>query len=180
MPIRSLLIAAGVLAMIGSGVAFGTYFGPHRTEDTQTLVRNAPGHELGMVLLVSPECGASNHPGLPDAWHQLVARTLDDSVGYGSVRLIGVSVSRDPNEGSEFLSRFGQFDEMLSGGGSHGSGALRYILSDHPGPASIPQVVIFEREFAAADGTLRLVSERISRRIWGVDEIFRAAGLPFP
>jgi hypothetical protein len=129
--------------------------------------------EFVLVLLVSPECGASRHPTLPSAWKDMVEHLQSITSDSVSLRLVGVSMSMSVDPGTDLLESFGEFHEVSIGGGLRNAGALRYMLTDFPGPSEIPQIVLIDREFSEGpvDGRPTLVYERVVLRLWGVSEI---------
>lgn len=59
------------------------------------------------------------------------------------------------------------------------SGALKYIWMDHPGEASVPQVIVLERTVEYGYVT-RLTGETVIVRKAGVPDIVAWAGLLLP
>jgi len=72
-----------------------------------------------VVLLVSPGCGACNDPSLPLAWAEIVRNV---AAQQQEPYRIGVVSSPLPGEGLTFLRQFGEFHEVLAGGGWAGVG----------------------------------------------------------
>jgi hypothetical protein len=105
------------------------------------------GRELVMVFIASSTCPGINEPGLKDA----VARTreglrrqaVEDGMTFVS---IGVSLDRSIDGGVRLLQRFGPFDEISVGRSWINGAALKYLWQDLPGRASVPQILVLERQ----------------------------------
>lgn len=126
------------------------------------------------VLLTAEFCGASRQEGFAESFRHAMSALEEqvDASGRHLVR-IGVSVDHDPSRGFAFLEQFGPFDEIIAGNNWFGTGALRFVWQDHPGPGTLPQVILMEREMVV-DSTLQTVAvanERLLGRFAGVDQI---------
>ena len=122
-----------------------------------------------VVLVVSPNCEACNDPALPGAWQAL----LEGLSGHGREPYrVGLVTSTLDGDGVAFLQRFGEFHEVLAGGGDEGVGAGHYISRDLRGPASFPQVVLLERDFTGGSEGDSPIERVVQRRV-GITEIRR-------
>ncbi len=129
--------------------------------------------ELALILITSTDCAPSRDPELPAAWSAIVTEVsavLPDSV---PLRTIGINIARDVQAGAEFLRAFGDFHEVLLGGGIRNTGSLRYVLDSYQGPRITPQVVLVERSFAPAvvGEPIQFNSERVILRVRGSNGI---------
>jgi hypothetical protein len=129
----------------------------------------ASGTEVVMVFLASSTC-----PGIHDASLREALRLARDSLaeearlsGKGFV-VVGVSLDWNLESGYRLLERFGPFDEVLIGRSWLNSGAVRYLWSDFPGIAAVPQLVVLERVIDK-DRSISIRDERVR---------FRKAGAP--
>ena len=125
-----------------------------------------PDSGTAVVLLVAPNCRACNDPALLAAWQTIRSNSAVGPEPY----VIGVATSGSASDGIDFLARFGQFHEVLAGGGWAGVGADHYVFSDLRGSPTVPQVVILDRRVATHSAGVN-VSERVIHRRSGLDEI---------
>lgn len=166
------------MAMVGAVFA-GAFLLVSRLTSSGSPLGRLPtgvGREVALVLIVTPECGACNNPGLPSAWNTVRQRVGEQTPDSVSVRTIGIVMSGTPNAGLDFLARFGAFNEVAVGGGVRNHGALRYLFERFPGPDAFPQIVIMDRVFKQTRGdAIDLDSESVRVRVWGVDMTLRLA-----
>ena len=94
---------------------------------------------------------------------------------------IGVALDWEVDKGTDYLERFGPFDEIMAGRSWVNSGALKFIWSEGlGGEASIPQIVVLERTIdTPGDFVVRLRSERVRYRRAGGDQIVNWGRLAF-
>ena len=173
-------LSTGFVVGFGGIVLFAT-MGPAIDGVTQALraeysptIQPTIDHEVAMVFIGSPQCEFSTSAEVRTAVRALkreVVRTAREA--EAEVRLVGVSVNSDPTEGVEFLSRFGQFDEITAGGFFANSAAQRYIYGDMPGVAATPQIVLIDRR-ADSDGPLGTFGEVVLARLSGAPSIINA------
>jgi hypothetical protein len=130
------------------------------------------GREVVMVFIGASFCGAHLQPGFPEAIEQakLGLRRQAQSRGSG-FRAVGVSLDWEPDSALVFLRRFGRWDEVSVGGNWVSEAALRYIWSDLPGPASVPQLLVIERQLENGETAVSVQGERLVRRLLGTDQI---------
>ena len=120
-----------------------------------------------VVLLVSPGCGACNDPSLPLAWAEIVRNV---AAQQQEPYRIGVVSSPLPGEGLTFLRQFGEFHEVLAGGGWAGVGSLHFLFRELSGPPAVPQVIVLERLVTRETKGVS-VDERVVQRRVGLEEI---------
>ena len=142
----------------------------------RTLISPTGGEEVVLVLLVSPDCMASNSPDLPTAWAKIVTKVAEALPAQVGLRRVGVALSRSVTAGGDFLEHFGQFDELLVGGRMSGIGSLYLIHESHRGPAAVPQIVVMTRSTGVAgSGRIAIGKPAIVARATGLDSIDRLA-----
>lgn len=160
------LVAGGVLFLVG-------FVGTTMVRQSDQMSRSLGSEEIreaerAVVLIVSPTCGACNHPSLIEAWTTIREwHTPTEDVG---AYLTGVVTSEIAEDGIEFLRRFGPFHEVLSGGGWGGVGSMRFLFEEFPGQPSVPQVVVLRRRYQASVEGVQITEEVEQRRV-GLVEI---------
>ena len=73
----------------------------------------------------------------------LSAKAEDDSV---AIHVIATSTDPLPQSAIEYLNGFGEFDEVVAGGGWVNTGLLRYIWNEHAGAPEVPQLIVLKRK----------------------------------
>jgi hypothetical protein len=136
------------------------------------------GTELVLVFMASSTCAGVKNPALPAAVNAIEKSLRMQAAGEGKrLVTIGVSLDWQIDAGMELLNRFGTFDEVSIGRGWLNLAAIRYIWRDIPGAASVPQVVLLEREVASGE-TIVVQSERIRfRKVGAIPIIEWARGI---
>ena len=130
------------------------------------------GDEVVMVLVGASFCLAHRTPGFAQAVEDAKVHVQRQAKADGrQFRAMGVSLDWKTDEALEFLSAFGEFDELSVGSNWVNASAFRYIWSDHPGEPQVPQIVVVQRHVDAGDRTIRVSGERVIRRISGTDAI---------
>jgi hypothetical protein len=130
------------------------------------------GREVVMVFIGASFCGAHLQPGFPEAIEQAKLGLRRQAQARGSgFRAVGVSLDWEPDSALVFLRRFGRWDEVSVGGNWVSEAALRYIWSDLPGPASVPQLLVIERQLENGETAVSVQGERLVRRLLGTDQI---------
>jgi hypothetical protein len=97
--------------------------------------------------------------------------------GY-SFATVGIALDWQIDKGVQLLERFGPFDEIHVGRSWINAGALRYIWQNLPGEASVPQIVIVEREIAKGR-SLEVTGERVRIRKVGARQIIAWSEIAF-
>lgn len=99
---------------------------------------------------------------------------------------IGVSKDWSIEKGLNHLSKFGNFDEVMTGMNWLNTGVLKYVWEDIPGAAATPQVLLIDRtvEVSPKGGTkwYALRDEHLLKRVVGTRELRRWVdkGAPVP
>lgn len=124
----------------------------------------ATGTEMVLVFMATSSCPGVKDPDFPSAVRAIseAMRTRADESGMTFVT-IGVSLDWDLTEGVDFLKRFGPFDEIAIGRGWLNMAAVRYIWAEFPGAASVPQILVLERDIVS-DRTIEVNAERVRVR----------------
>lgn len=166
-------------ALIFSGAYYATVGARDAREARSTAAyQEIEGDETMIVFLVSPNCNACNNPKLPEAWDRVVRQVARDAESSGKLTRTAVVLSATPRAGSEFVGRFGDFDELQLGRKWHNSGALKYVYSDFRGPAVVPQIIVLQRSIRKQpDGSPSISDERVIQRRYGLQEIFSWVGM---
>lgn len=134
--------------------------------------RLASSNELVMVFIGSAHCAASRDPSLPG-----VIRSAGESLAKIARKegiplvVIGAALDWSPFDGLAYLQSVGAFDEVISGRNWANSAALEYLWVDHPGPPSLPQVVLLRRELLVDASGISVSDERLIARKIGLPEI---------
>jgi hypothetical protein len=153
----TLIGSAGVIASFLLAYHLQLPFIPVERPEATAAQAAADGPRLKLVFLGSSTCGASRNPAVSRAVGE--ARSQLEAVasreGYRFVA-VGISVERDWRAGVAFLEEFGQFDEIVSGGGWDNVGS-RYVRT-FPGARATPQLVVTT---ATSDGNETLLVRKI-------------------
>ena len=150
---------------------------------SQAIASLGESAEIVLVFVGGVNCQASGTKAMQQYLTEAVAEltAVTEAEGW-RFRFVGVAQSTDPREGVAFLNRMGQgqFDEMVVGGSRAGTGLLRYVIVDFPGPSFTPQLVVLFRQYGSGS---RLVNEEVQiLRLVGSLEISRwiAGGATLP
>jgi len=144
---------------------------------------NENTRELASVFIADSTCGACRNPDLPAILERLKILLESRAREHGfSFAATGIAVDLDAAPGIEFLQKFGQFNEVISGNGYLGVGCRRY-LQDIPGQAATPQVLVVSRNVIRRAQTGATVDdERAILRKVGLVALrdWRDLGAPLP
>ncbi len=137
-----------------------------------------------MVFIGSSTCAYSNHDALPALIEDAKLKLQSKSVAQDwSFSVIGVSVDWRTSDGITHLSKFGHFDEIMTGRKWHGTAADLYSKKI-PGINATPQILVFGRDYAQNHGeAMESVSKEIPiHRVVGLAHIenWLNRGLPLP
>jgi hypothetical protein len=134
-----------------------------------------------LVFVGATFCGALDHEAMPavidEAKVRLRERALDTDRRFVAK---GVALDWSVSEGLGFLRQFGEFDEVLAGRNWLNTGAARYMWTDIPGPAAVPQLLVLLRSAEVSAQGIEFGEERLLLRKLGVEEILEWADLDFP
>lgn len=162
---------------IGGGFLLGFNSPIGGNERAPELAAVNGGPELVFLYIGSSTCAPSNAPSLAPALEQLreIARAEAErrEVGFAT---IGIARDRSARAGMDHLSKFGTWDEVLSGRGWLNTGIIKYVYDDLPGRAATPQVILVERSVRRTP-TVAIEHEAVVFRRVGLDEITRAVEL---
>jgi hypothetical protein len=179
-------LAAGVLLLVGAARSVGAPApeaeAPSPAQPVRPPVppaehryvsdyRLATGDEVVLVLVGASFCGAHLTPGFAQAVEDAKVHVQRQAKANGrQFRAIGVSLDWRTDEALEFLSAFGEFDEMSVGSNWVNGSALRYVWSDLGDPV-VPQILVIQRRVEAGDRSIRVSGERVIHRIRGSNDI---------
>ena len=105
-----------------------------------------------------------------EGWRAIRRVAAQRGVGFAAM---GISQDAWPEQGIEYLKKFGKFDEISVGRGWRNAGILKYIYGDFPGRAATPQVLVLDRALVHEGGQWTLESERVLIRKIGIAEMDR-------
>lgn len=112
----------------------------------------APGRQLIAFVFGGSKCASCRSPEVKVALTALrdtLHARYDQS--YRTVRVVGVAINTDVNEGLEYLQGIGldAFDEISVGGGWQNQQVVRLVWRLQVAEAAAPQVVIVSRKMTA-------------------------------
>jgi hypothetical protein len=188
--LRSTWIAAAVFAMTVGLLLSGAVdpgvlrwkWRPLSPEGYLAQSARRSGSGVVLVFIGSPECPWSTLPSLPGMIRDLKLGIRERAAASDRwFATIGIAQSSDARSGMAFLESFGEFDEVVAGGGWTNVGLLRYVYGNVSGLAATPQVVVVERVARPGD-PLEFLEERLLARYVGIEHIERwlATGAALP
>ncbi len=166
------VLSAFVLAVAGATTA--NIYRSHRQEPRNALpnVSYVAGKRILFVYIGSEECKASLDPGFAKKVAELREAVRRQAANEGvSFSTLGISAGRSPELGTEYLAKFGPFDEVTSGNGLLNDGAIHYMLQTLPGDAMVPQVLVVERQLDSLEPGYAFINERVLARALGANQI---------
>ncbi|WP_425153936.1 hypothetical protein [Candidatus Palauibacter sp.] len=154
-----------------------------RLAKTVSLVTRKPVHEYVVVVISSNQCRASEIAGFNASVND-IRRLVDGQLAHrpeAVTRMVGVALDEDPKVGADYLSRLGNFDEIVAGSGWFNLGTEKYLWGSYNLRATTPQVVLFERTVRYVENGVLVSDERVIRAISGAQQIIEwvGAGAPF-
>lgn len=171
---RSTLLVLALLLFTAAGAVVSRRLlrDTHATSGSVRLGRVRSGTEVIAVFLVSTTCGAARYPALGSSLTRIRERLAEQAIGaHRRFYTIGVSLDEQPSAGLEFLSTFGEFDEVMAGGSWAGMGAVDFMLRSLPGPLSMPQLILLERDLRVESAGITVSADRVIMRKVGAVEI---------
>ena len=84
---------------------------------------------------------------------------------------LGVATDWSITDGLTFLTEFGPFDEIAVGKNWLNMGIQRYVMSELPGEAGLPQLVVTERDVDVGTGAITARHETVIDRRVGANAI---------
>lgn len=143
--------------------------------------------ELTLVFISSSTCVFSSDDALPKIIEETKEAVKEKAISLDyNFSVVGVSTDLTVQPGIDHLTKFGFFDEIITGNSWSNAGALRYIYDDIKGIAVTPQILVTKKIFDTQDeknmhhsGVKKEV--QILRKV-GLDEIkmWYEIGLPLP
>jgi hypothetical protein len=140
------------------------------------------GEEIAFIYIGASSCQAANNPTFIEAVRGVKEMLVEKVAETGnSYTTVGIAVDLSTEAGLKHLSKFGQFDEIMTGRGWINEGVLKYVWQDHPGRAATPQVLIVRRTVRTEAG-VEVNEESILIRKIGLASVqdWLNAGLPLP
>lgn len=129
------------------------------------------GDEIILVFIGASFCNAHNVPGFPGVVESAKLRVREHARARGMrFRAAGVALDWRAADGLAFLARFGEFDEVASGGNWISDGATKYIWRDIPGSANVPQLLVLRRSVHKGEA-IRVGQDQVVKRILGTEDI---------
>ncbi len=130
------------------------------------------GEEIAVIFVGGLFCGAHRSEGFAELI-ETMKRTLSERAALEgrAFSAIGVALDWKIDEGMEFLSKFGEFDEVIIGRNWLNSAAIRYIWRDEPGLPQIPQVIVLKRHLEVMDEGILVSDDQVLLRKNGVAAI---------
>lgn len=129
------------------------------------------GDEIVLVFIGASFCNAHNVAGFPDVVELAKLRVREHAQARGMrFRAVGVALDWRAADGLAFLARFGEFDEVASGGNWINDGATKYIWRDIPGDADVPQLLVLRRSVHRGEA-IRVGEDKVVKRILGTNAI---------
>lgn len=171
--IWSIVGAALITLAIPVGYGHDVLKGISRTPPAKARpISYRSGRQILFVYIGSEDCSFSLQPGFDKTvrgiqalvWQQAKARGL-------SFSSLGVSAGQSSDRGFNYLSRFGPFDEVISGRGFLNTAAMRYFFEELPGEASFPQILVIQRDLFALQPGYTFRNEKILVRAIGLPQI---------
>ncbi|WP_412063126.1 hypothetical protein [Rubrivirga sp. IMCC45206] len=122
------------------------------TEPYISTFEQGPGTDLVMVLFTNQDCGWSRTPAVQRSVHEakalLQARAEAEGKRFSAVAVIK---NYDWEEGIEFLSAFGHFDEVLAGRSWFNTGIVEHCFNQAGCEPATPMILVFERDVTTID-----------------------------
>jgi hypothetical protein len=176
--IRWLSLALTCIVLVGGGryAVVSLNRGEQAPAATGSRTAWAPGEpvsEIHLVWIVSSGCRYCADPDLPELLRSAIGAVGRASVERDSpLRTIGIGVDEDPSTGLQALSRFGEFNEIVIGGGWMNLGAREFIWVTHQGVAAVPQLVVLNSQAEMLGARLSFNSDVLMRLV-GQDDLKR-------
>jgi hypothetical protein len=163
-------VQLGLWTSAAAAVGFVAGHRPEESAATEALLGS--GDEAVLVYLGSSTCQFSNADDLPSLWaraQELVAAST--SGGERRLTTVGIAKDRVVGDGLRHLEKIGSFDEVSVGRGWANMGVIKYVHSDHRGPAVTPQMLLLHRRIVNENGAVLLADEVVLNRWIGIHEI---------
>ena len=144
------------------------------------------GAEIALIYIGSSGCAFSNESGLPHRLDRIkVLLQAKAAAQDRSFVTVGIAEDRSVKDGLSHLSKFGYFDEIMTGRGWLNEGIIKYVWKGSYGEPATPQLIVIDRLITEASSEhLRydMRDEEIIVRKVGVGAINRwlEMGTPLP
>ena len=138
--------------------------------------RRAPSErgELFAVYVGADDCGPCHDAELKRALRKMRPVLAGRAEREGrAFFMTGVALDSEAGKGVRFLSRLGNFDEIIAGRGWKNHAAIEYLWGDTSAELGIPQLIIVEREMKNVEGRLVPSGSKIMARYVGPKTIAR-------
>ncbi len=139
---------------------------PAEVDSSQYRASNSheSGPQLVMMFLGKSRCVHSNAPAMIEHVQEAKLRLLSAAKAEGwSFVSQAVALDWSVNAGSEYLAKFGDFDEVSIGYNWANAMAMKYLWSDSAtAPAAVPQILVLRRFLSVPDTSDTIASYRIS------------------
>jgi hypothetical protein len=107
-------------------------------------------HELVVVYIGAPSCGACNEPEFKMLLSQFkVAIRELARAEHCKLRLIGVSNDWEVDAGLQFLRDTEPWDEVVAGNNMYNSAVIEHVWNVPQAEGGVPQVLVFKRSFTS-------------------------------
>ncbi len=144
------------------------------------------GAELVFIYIGSSGCGYSNHKELPQRIDQLKS-LVQNTASVNDREFVSIGIAKDwkTENGLEHLSKFGKFDEIITGRSWANEAIIKYVWEGSYGEPATPQIMIIDRFLAvkASKGAnYEIRDEKLLVRQVGTDAIrqWLDIGAPLP
>lgn len=175
-PLTRLLILGVLLPIVAYVAIFQHLLGPDGDEQPiRASTNRTTGIEshLVVVFVSASFCAANGTEGFEEGVKSVMAKLKErgPGLGYDRVHTIGLSVDVHAVDGIEYLSKFGNFTEIISGANWTNSGSIRYLLKKNNVGLVIPQIVILRRRVNRRQRGLNIIEEDVVAVLKGADRI---------
>ncbi len=104
------------------------------------------GRELALIYIGSSGCGYSNAEELPEMVDQLKS-LVQNTASVNNIGFLTIGMAKDwkIENGLEHLSKFGEFDEIMTGRSWANEAIIKYVWYGSFGEPATPQVLIIDR-----------------------------------
>jgi hypothetical protein len=150
----------------------------------QPRLRLWKGDGVVVLYFTASKCGNCGSDSLQLAVERMKILLAERAKSNGlEFSAVGIAQDWDPMAGVEHLKKHGQFDEIASGNNWQGMATIHYLWRDHPGPPSLPQVVVIRRSLSRTPASMTFGADLVLLRKVGsieiLDWVARGATLTF-
>lgn len=182
------LVLSFLVTWIGSDIYFKKLYKIDKLNKKAESLYEQKQFEIALIYIGCSTCGFANVKGLPLAFDKVKQALKKQATSYGyGFKIIGISRDHVITEGLVHLTKYGPFDEIMTGNSWSNTGLIKYMYNQIPGKASTPQILVTRRSFLNINNQQRAIyrgieSESLLVRKIGVQEIIKwaEAGSPIP